>query len=301
MLDRRMRLMKDRALAPVAASLRSVPPVALTAIGLVAGLGCAAAAYSGDTPLAIGLWVANRTLDGLDGAVARLAGTSSDRGGYLDLVADFITYAVIPVAQVAGAPDPSPLAVPLGALLGAYYVNSVSWLALSAILERRGAAGRGAGLTPRVGNPAPSEFTSLAPVDPAPAAPHADPGVPPPPLHREWGDLATAVPGALDHARTPAPPTDHRLQPNPRRLPLPRSAQRTPAAQGFGGVDEGEGARTTIAMPTGLVEGTETVVFVLACLALPEFLRPLFVGFAVLVLLTALQRATWAWRALGPG
>lgn len=32
MLDRRMRLMKDRALAPIAASLRSVPPVALTEV-----------------------------------------------------------------------------------------------------------------------------------------------------------------------------------------------------------------------------------------------------------------------------
>ncbi len=326
-----MRLMKDRALAPIAASLRSVPPVALTAIGLVAGLGCAAAAYVGDTPLAVGLWVANRTLDGLDGTVARLAGTSSDRGGYLDLVADFITYAVIPVAQVAGAPDPSPLAVPLGALLGAYYVNSVSWLALSAILERRGAAGRGAGLTPRVGTPAPSEFASLAPEYPHPnpdppsrarnepyggkmktgegllATPHADPGVPPPPRRRP--DPEYPLPNESVQIRStpsPTPPQLRRergycLQPNPRRLPLPRSAQRTPAAQGFGGVDGGEGALTTIAMPTGLVEGTETVVFVLACLALPEFLRPLFVGFAVLVLLTALQRATWAWRALGPG
>ena len=45
--------------------------------------------------------------------------------------------AAIPVALVAGASDRGALAVPLGALLGAYYVNAVSWLALSAILERR--------------------------------------------------------------------------------------------------------------------------------------------------------------------
>lgn len=234
MFDGRLRLAKDRALAPVAASLRSVPPVAITAIGLAAGLGCAAAAYVGETPLALGLWVANRALDGLDGTVARLAGTTSDRGGYVDLVADFITYAAIPVAQVAGAPDPAPLAVPLGALLGSYYVNAVSWLALSAIIERRGAADHGASPTPCPGNPPP-----------------------PTPLRREGGDVAAAP-------------------------------------------EESGGIRTTIAMPVGLVEGTETVLFVGACLAWPDLLRPLFLAFAVLVLLTALQRATWAWRTLGP-
>ena len=57
---------------------------------------------------------------------------------------------------------------------------------------------------------------------------------------------------------------------------------------------------TTIAMPMGLVEGTETVIFMAACLVWPDGLRPLFVGFAALVMLTAIQRAAWAWRALGP-
>ena len=218
MLDDRLRRAKDRVLAPVAARLRGVPPVAITAVGLAAGLGCAAAAYGGDTSLALGLWAANRTLDGLDGTVARLAGTSSDRGGYLDLVADFVTYAAIPVAQVAGASDPANLAVPLGMLLSAYYVNAVSWLALSAILERRGRS-----------------------------QPHAS-----------WAGRA-AYPSTADHKLT------------------------------------------AVTMPTGLVEGTETVLFVAACLAWPDALRPLFVGGASVVMLTAIQRAAWAWRALGPG
>jgi phosphatidylglycerophosphate synthase len=217
MFDDRLRRAKDQVLAPVGAQLRSVPPVAITGAGLVAGIGCAAAAYSGDTPLALGLWAANRTLDGLDGTVARLSGTSSDRGGYFDLLADFVTYATIPVAQVAGAPDPGTLAVPLGALLGAYYVNAVSWLALSAIIERRSAN-------------APEGLGGAGATDAAP---------------------------------------DHR--------PL-----------------------TTIRMPTGLVEGTETVIFVVACLAWPDWLAQVFVGFGALVILTALQRAIWAWQTLGP-
>lgn len=230
MLDHQLRRAKDRVLAPVAELLRGVPPMTITAVGLTAGLGCAAAAFGGETSLALGLWAANRTLDGLDGTVARFAGSSSDRGGYFDLVADFITYAAIPVAQVAGAPDPGAIAVPLGALLGAYYVNAVSWLALSAILERR----------------------------------------------------ARDVP--TDHAGASRS----------------RAGMAIPEHQSALTGDQEPGKRTVIFMPAGLVEGTETVIFVAVCLAWPAGLHLLFSSFAALVMVTALQRAAWAWRALCP-
>lgn len=194
-------------LEPAAARLSRVPPVALTIAGLGAGLLCAGAAYAGNAPVALALWGANRLLDGLDGAVARASDGASDRGGYLDLVADFITYATIPVAQVAGAADPGSLAVPLGALLGSYYLNAVSWLALSAILAKRPTGSAG---------------------------------------------------------------TDRRARPG----------------------------ATVLEMPHGLVEGAETVAFVAACLAWPEALRPLFLGFAALVAITAASRVAWAWRHL---
>ncbi len=205
MFDERLRRAKDRALAPAAARLGRVPPLAITAAGLAVGLACAGAALAGDVPTSLGLWATNRVLDGLDGAVARAHGTTTDRGGYLDLVADFVTYAAIPVAQVAGSANPGALAVPLGLLLGSYYVNAVSWLALGAILDRR--------------------------------------------------DLGNGV---------------------------------APARE------------TTVAMPTGLIEGAETVAFVAACLAWPGSLGWLFTGFGTLVIATAAQRVAWAWRALRP-
>ena len=52
------------------------------------------------------LWfvIANRFIDGLDGAVAR-ASRSSDFGGYLDIVCDFIFYSAIPLAFAVARPE----------------------------------------------------------------------------------------------------------------------------------------------------------------------------------------------------
>lgn len=124
-------------MAPLARALGSVSPTTLTGIGLVVGVGSAGSAAAGNQNLALGLWLANRLIDGLDGAVARQQGTTSDRGGYFDLLADFIVYAAVPVGLVIGSPAPDGLAVPLGLLLGSFYVNAVSWLALSALMEKR--------------------------------------------------------------------------------------------------------------------------------------------------------------------
>ena len=51
------------------------------------------------------LWlvVLNRIADGVDGAVVRCGGTS-DFGGYLDIVADFIFYAAVPFAFAIADP-----------------------------------------------------------------------------------------------------------------------------------------------------------------------------------------------------
>jgi phosphatidylglycerophosphate synthase len=58
------------------------------------------------------------------------------------------------------------------------------------------------------------------------------------------------------------------------------------------------GELTTVAMPSGLIEGAETVLFYALFLLFPSALVPLFLLMAVLVLLTALQRVLWAARAL---
>ena len=65
----------------------------------------------------------------------------------------------------------------------------------------------------------------------------------------------------------------------------------------------GAGARsrgelTTIAMPDGLIGGTETIVFYTAFLVLPGYLVPLFALMTLLVLVTIVQRLVWAARQL---
>ncbi len=56
------------------------------------------------------------------------------------------------------------------------------------------------------------------------------------------------------------------------------------------------GELTTVTMPSGLVEGTETVVFYTMFLIVPSALVPLFGLMAALVVFTAGQRVTWAIR-----
>jgi len=100
-----------------------VPPVVLTAAGWAAGAGACAATALRAWPVALGLWLANRLLDGLDGPTAR-AGTPTDAGGFLDIVADFSVYAgiilglaiAIPAARCHPAhPGPAAPAAPLRA------------------------------------------------------------------------------------------------------------------------------------------------------------------------------------------
>jgi len=137
MLDRPLRPVKDRLLAPLTRGpLGSVRPVALTAGALVAALGSAAAAWQQLAHLAVGLWLLSRLADGLDGAVARHQGVSSDRGGLVDMVADTVGYAVIPLGIAAGL-DTRAAWITVAFLLATFYVNAVSWTYLAALLEKR--------------------------------------------------------------------------------------------------------------------------------------------------------------------
>ena len=59
-----------------------------------------------------------------------------------------------------------------------------------------------------------------------------------------------------------------------------------------------QGTATSIVMPTGLVEGAETVVLYAAMLAFPGWLPGWFWLMAALVALTVVQRVAWAMRHL---
>jgi phosphatidylglycerophosphate synthase len=136
MLDHTMRGFKDRLLHPLAEALGHFPPNAMTLLAMVVGLTAAVTATQQMYLLALGLWLASRLLDGLDGILARLNDRQTDFGGYLDIVADFVVYAAIPIGLFLGRAT-TELGVSLVLLLGIFYVNAASWMYLSAIREKR--------------------------------------------------------------------------------------------------------------------------------------------------------------------
>ncbi len=113
-----------------------LPPLGLSLIGLVFGVLTAVALSQRLYVIGFVFWFFNRVFDGLDGTVARLSGKQSDFGGYIDILVDFVTYAIIPIGLVWGRPLPE-AARSLIFLLATYYVNAASWMYLSAIIEKR--------------------------------------------------------------------------------------------------------------------------------------------------------------------
>jgi len=107
---------------------------ALTLSGFVVGIGAAVAAGRGQWTVALVLWLVNRGLDGLDGAVARAA-VPTDRGAFLDIAADFTVYGAFVVGVAVAVPDAR---LACAVLLAAYYVNGSVFLAFSSLAERRG-------------------------------------------------------------------------------------------------------------------------------------------------------------------
>ena len=173
----------------------------VTWLAFLAGIVAAAFAYFGSVPWSVGLWLLGRVLDGLDGAIARESGSQSDYGGYLDIVLDIVVYAAVPLALAFGQGSPNAVAA-AAVLMGAFYINVGSWMYLSALLEKRLAAGI-----------------------------------------------------------------------NP----------------------------TSVVMPAGLVEGSETVAFYTLFLLIPGLLIEFFLVMAALTLLTALVRTIFAKRLLAAG
>ena len=144
MFDNRMRQVKETAFRPFAVWFRNVPPVVLTLISLLIGLLAFGALVYQLYWLAFIAWFFNRAFDALDGVVARLQGAQSDLGGYLDILVDFVVYALIPIGLVLGQPSRTGFVV-LVFMLATFYVNAASWMYLSAILEKRAAGAQAQG------------------------------------------------------------------------------------------------------------------------------------------------------------
>jgi phosphatidylglycerophosphate synthase len=199
MFDERMRRVKESAFDPLAQPLLSIPPWVLSVVGLLLGIGAAVALWQQAYLAGFGLWFLNRVFDGLDGTVARARSVQSDFGGYLDIIVDFVVYALIPVGLALGQPSDAVI-LSLVFLLVTYYVNAASWMYLAAILEKR---------------------------------------------HLSRGDKLT-----------------------------------------------------TITMPTGIIGGTETILFYTVFILFPAYLVWLFGLMGLLILVTIGQRLVWAQRHL---
>jgi phosphatidylglycerophosphate synthase len=145
MIDKALRLPKEWLLTPLARGpLRRIHPTTITVLAATVGVAAAGAAWQGWSMPAVGLWVVNRVLDGLDGTLARTTGQQSDLGAYLDILLDHLVYAAIPLGLALAAGTPAAL-IALALLLASFYLNGASWMYLAALLEKRntGAAARG--------------------------------------------------------------------------------------------------------------------------------------------------------------
>jgi len=98
MLDRHIVPILKAPLRRLAVQLHNAGVAAdvVTVIGFVLGLAAVAALVFGFFTVALMLLLLNRLADGLDGEMARHT-RATDAGAFLDIVLDFIFYAIFPI------------------------------------------------------------------------------------------------------------------------------------------------------------------------------------------------------------
>ena len=136
MLDPLLRRMIDPPLDRVGGWLASsgVSANQLTLAGLMVGLACVPLLAFEAYGWALGCCLANRLIDGLDGAVARVRGPT-DFGGYADIVADMVFYAAIVLGFALARPQNAPWAA---LLLAAFVGTASSFLGYAVVAAKRG-------------------------------------------------------------------------------------------------------------------------------------------------------------------
>jgi phosphatidylglycerophosphate synthase len=134
MFDAQLRPLIDRLLDPIGQGLVRLGVTAnqVTMIGATFGLIAAGCVAAGLFHTALWFVIANRVLDGMDGAVAR-ASRSSDFGGYLDIVSDFIFYSAIPMAFAVAQPE---TALAAAFLIFSFIGTATSFLGFAILAEK---------------------------------------------------------------------------------------------------------------------------------------------------------------------
>ena len=126
--------------APHRAVARAFARVGCSANGVTlsgAALGLAAAPLIAFEQFgwALALFLLNRFLDGVDGAMARAAGPT-ERGAFLDIVCDFLVYATLPLGFAVA--NPAENALPAAVLLASFIGTASTFLAYAAVAAKRG-------------------------------------------------------------------------------------------------------------------------------------------------------------------
>ncbi len=135
MLDPFMRRLIDPPLKGVAAIWpRRVSANQITIFGFVLGVGCFLAIATNSLAAALILLGLSRLADGLDGAVAR-AQSPSELGAYLDIVADFALWGLLPIGFIILDSDNS---VAAAVLLSSFSMSMTVFLAFAIMAEKRG-------------------------------------------------------------------------------------------------------------------------------------------------------------------
>ena len=134
MFDAQLRPLIDRLLNPIGRGLVALGMTAnqVTMIGAAFGLIAAGCVAAGLFYPALWFVIANRVIDGLDGAVAR-ASRSNDFGGYLDIVCDFIFYSAIPLAFAVARPE---TALAAAFLIFSFIGTATSFLGFAILAEK---------------------------------------------------------------------------------------------------------------------------------------------------------------------
>ncbi len=118
---------------------RGVAADTITLLGFALGMAAAVAIALEAYAAGLALFLLNRVADGLDGAVARAVGPT-DRGGFLDIVLDFLVYAALPLGFALADPAANGLAATV--LLFSFVGTATSFLAYAIFASKRGLSTR---------------------------------------------------------------------------------------------------------------------------------------------------------------
>lgn len=150
MLDIQFRPLKDQVFNPISRLVpKAITPLHVTVLAFFSGLNSCLHASQNHPTLSLTFWLLNRALDCLDGAVARHRNQSSDLGGFLDLLGDFIVYSLIPIccglSSAGGNGERWHLWASIAVVEASFHVNNFVLFYVAAVVEKRKATAVGGG------------------------------------------------------------------------------------------------------------------------------------------------------------